>query len=147
MTETSLRAGFARRDITPALGMPTSLGVTCLVTEIWDPLYVTVCVLGDGQTQAVLVGADVCAFLEETDTAIRQAVAQALAIAADQVILNASHTHSGPYLATGYADLLQPYGLQVVDPGYVEQVKTQIVAAAQEARAQAVPVQLFAGQG
>lgn len=142
-----LRAGFARRDITPALGMPTSLGVQCRVTEIWDPLYVTVLVLDDGQTQAVLIGADLCAFLQQPDTAIRTAVAQALAISPDQIVLNASHSHSAPYLATEYADLLTPYGLSVVDADYVQQVQQQIVAAAREARANAVPVQLWSGCG
>lgn len=142
-----LRAGFARRDITPALGMPTSLGVECLVTEIWDPLYATVLVLEDGETQAVLIGADLCAFLQQPDTAIRYAVAQALALPPDHVVLNASHSHSAPYLATEYADLLQPYGLQVVDADYVQYVQQQIVAAAREARTNAAPVQLLAGQG
>ena len=142
-----LRAGFARRDITPALGMPTSLGVQCLVTEIWDPLYVTVLVLDDGQTQAVLIGADLCAFLQQPDMAMRTAVAQALAISPDHVVLNASHSHSAPYLATAYADLLQPYELQVVDADYVQYVQQQMVAAAREARTNAAPVQLWAGQG
>lgn len=147
MTKSTLRAGFARRDITPALGMPTSLGVTCVATEIWDPLYASVLVLNAGETQAALIGADVCAFLQQADTEICQAVAHALQISPDHVVLNASHSHSAPYLATAYADLLQPYGLRVVDPDYVQHVKGKIVAAAQEARAQAVPVQLLTGQG
>lgn len=144
---TELRAGFARRDITPALGLPTSLGVECLVTEIWDPLYATVLVLDDGQTKAVVVGADLCAFLQEPDTQIRHAVAQALAIAPDQIVLNASHSHSAPYLATEYSDRLQPYGLKVADLDYVHYVQEQIVAAAHEASANMIPVQLFAGRG
>ncbi len=142
-----LQAGFARREITPALGMPNSLGVECTVTEIWDPLYATAMLLDDGQTQAVIIAADLCAFLQQADTEIRHAVAQALAISPDQVILNASHSHSAPYLATEYAHLLQPYRLKVVDPDYVYYVKQQIVDAARAARRNATPVQLLAGQG
>lgn len=144
---TALRAGFARRDITPDLGMPNSLGVECVVTEIWDPLYATALVLDDGQTKAVVIGADMCGFLQQADTQIRHAVAQALAIAPNQIVLNASHTHSAPYLATEYADLLQPYGLKVTDPAYVRYVQAQIVAAAREASANVCPVQLHFGRG
>lgn len=143
---TELHAGFARRDITPELGMPNSTGVECVVTEIWDPLYATALVLDDGQTKAVVIGADLCAFLQQVDTQIRHAVAQALTISADQIVLNASHTHSAPYLATEYADLLHPYGLKVTELAYVRYVQDQIVAAAREASASAIPVQLRFGR-
>ena len=144
---TELHAGFARCDITPDFGMPNSTGVECVVTEIMDPLYVTALVLDDGQAKAVVIGADLCGFLQQADTQIRYSVARALAMSPDQIVLNASHTHSAPYLATEYADLLQPYGLIVTDPTYVCRIQAQIVAAACEASASAIPVQLRAGRG
>lgn len=143
----ALRAGFGRREITPPLGAPTCLGVTCFAGEIWDPLYATVLVLDDGRQRAVLIGTDLCGFLQEPDEDIRRAVGQAVGIPADQVVLNVSHTHSGSYIDTEANAMVRPYGLKIVDDDYVALVKQQILAAAGEAADRLTPARLRSGRG
>ena len=142
-----LRAGFARRDITPRLGMRNSLGVTCSVTEVWDPLYATALYLEQGRERVVVVGADVCAFLDAADREIRGAVARLLALEPERVVLNASHTHSGPYLSTEAGDLIARHGLVVIEPEYVRSLTDRIVDAAAEAAARAQRARLGFGRG
>lgn len=142
-----LVAGFGRRDITPPLGIPNALGVTCFVEEIWDPLYTTALVLKHGNDQVVIVGTDLCAFLERPYQDIAQAVGKALGTAPDHVVINTSHTHSAAYISTELQDLLTPFGLKAVDLNYAQFVKQEIVAAAQEAANRMQPVGLQFGRG
>lgn len=143
----ALQAGFARRDLTPPLGTPALYGITAFVTETWDPLYATALVLRDGAEHAVVVGADICAFLRQPYQDIRQAIGLALGIAADRVVLNASHTHCGPYVSTELQDVLDAYGLKALDPAYARHAQEQIVAAAREAATAMEPVRLATGHG
>src|SRR5712692_316378 len=106
----ALRAGFARRDVTPPIGTPALYGVTAFVQEIWDPLYVTALVLREGDEQAVVVGADMAAFLRRPYQEICAAIGLALGMPADRVVLNASHSHCAPYCSTELQDLLDAYG-------------------------------------
>jgi len=142
-----LQAGFARRDITPDLGMRNSLGVTCVATEIWDPLYATALYLEEGNERAVLVGADTCAFLDAADRAIRGAVGRELGLEPGRVILIASHTHSGPYLSTEASELIAPHGLAVIEEEYVDRLTRRIVEAAREAADRSVPAHVAFGRG
>ena len=112
-----LRAGFARRDITQPLGTPSSLGLNVPVEEIWDPLTATACVVEAGGERFAIVGMDLCGLLAASHTAIREAVAAATegAIPADRVVVNASHSHSAPYLSDELQELLRPFGLRLQD--------------------------------
>ena len=144
---TALQAGFARRDLTPPIGTPAVYGITTFVKEIWDPLYVTALVLREGDEQAVVVGADMCAFLWQPYRDICAAIGRALGISADRVVLNASHSHCAPYFSTELQDLLDPYGLRALDPAYARWAREQIVAAARDAAAAIEPVRLSTGRG
>jgi hypothetical protein len=143
----ALHAGFARRDLTPPIGTPALYGVTAFVREIWDPLYVTALVLREGEEQAVVVGADICAFLRRPYQEICAAISLALGLPADHVVLNASHSHCAPYLSTELQDLLDPYGLKALDPTYARYAQEQIVEAVRDAAAAVGPVYLSAGRG
>ena len=92
----TLRAGFARRDITQPLGTPSSLGLFRTVTEVWDPLSATAVVLESDGERIALVGLDLCGLLEASHRSIREAVAARTGLPADRVVLNVSHTHSAP---------------------------------------------------
>src|SRR3954447_15154790 len=106
---TQLRAGFARRDITQPIGTPASLGLRVDITEIWDPLFASACVLESDGERVAIVGLDLCGLLAESHLRIRSAVASATrgAIPSDRVILNVSHSHSAPYLSDELQDLLR----------------------------------------
>ena len=132
-TFTGLRAGFGVRDITPPIGTPNSLGVECVVEQIWDPLLATALVLEDDSTRAAIIGLDLCGLLEEPHRRIREAVAAAIDCHPDAVILNSSHTHSAPYVSSELDALLRPFGLRNTDPDYLRDLQQAVVEAAQKA--------------
>ncbi len=127
--------------------MRNSLGVACAATEIWDPLHATALYLEEGRERVVLVGADICAFLDASDREIREAVGRELGLEPDRVILNASHTHSGPYLSTEAGELIAPHGLTVIEEEYVARLSRRIVEAAREAAGRAVAARVAFGRG
>ena len=144
---TQLRAGFARRDITPPLGTPSSLGLFTAVTEIWDPLSATAVVLESGAERVALVGLDLCGLLGASHRAIRDAVSAAAGIAAERVALNVSHSHSAPYVSADLQELLRPFGLRVHDDEYAGSLQAAVVDAVVEAANRAVPATVAVARG
>ena len=142
-----LRAGFARRDITPPLGTPSSLGLFTAVTEIWDPLSATAVVVEAGAQRVALVGLDLCGLLGASHRGIREAVETSTGIAADSVVLNVSHSHSAPYISVELQEVLRPFGLRVHDDDYAEALQAAVVAAVAEAADRAVPATVAVGRG
>src|SRR5262245_11277136 len=96
-------AGAASRDITPRPGslmaaFPTLPGrIPRRATGAHDPCLATALVLGDGQRTVAVCSIDV-ALINACDVAfIRQLVAARVPrLAADQVVIAATHTHSSP---------------------------------------------------
>jgi neutral ceramidase len=144
---TAFRAGFARRDITPPLGTPSSLGLFTTVTEIWDPLTATAVVLESEGVRIALVGLDLCGLLEASHRAIREAVAAATGIPAGHVVLNVSHSHSAPYISADLQELLRPFGLRLHDDDYAVVLQQAVVEAVVEAADRAEPVGAAVGRG
>jgi hypothetical protein len=142
-----LTVGFGRREITPPLGVPNVLGVTCFVEEIWDPLYVTAVVLQSGAESFVIVGADVCVFYQAPYREICQAVSAELGIPVERIVLNSSHTHSSSVIGTELQEIMEPYGIKVIDLDYVRRLKHEIVAATRQAAENAQPARLHVGYG
>ena len=143
----TLRAGFARRDITQPLGTPSSLGLFTAVTEIWDPLTATAAVLESDGERVALVGLDLCGLLAAPHRSIRDAVASRTGIEADRVVLNVSHTHSAPYISADLQELLRPYGLRLHDDEYAASLEEAIVDAVAEAADTAAPARVTVGRG
>lgn len=143
----TVRAGFARRDITQPLGTPSSLGLFRTVTEIWDPLSATAVVLESDGERIALVGLDLCGLLEASHRSIRAAVAARTGLPADRVVLNVSHSHSAPYISADLQELLRPYGLRVQDDDYALALETAVVEAVAEAADRAVPARVGIGRG
>lgn len=93
-----LRAGVAKEVITPPIGTPlagyafekkASIG-------IHDELYARAIVLEQGTTRAALVVCDVLGFERPTVQKIRTIVEQNTGIPHQNVVVAATHTHSGP---------------------------------------------------
>jgi hypothetical protein len=143
----TLTAGFARRDITPAIGGPALYGVTCFIDQIWDPLEVTALVLDDGEERVAIAGCDISAILEHPYREMTTEVGKAIGVPPERVWLNSSHTHSAPYLSTELQQLLDPYGLIAVDYNYVDKVCEALTEAMREAAERAEPATLSLGRG
>ena len=92
-----LRAGIAEIDITPPAGLSMAgYGARKGVSDgVRDPLFVRTLVLADREKTLAFVQFDLIApFSGEEADAVREAVKSSKGI--EQVIFNASHTHSGP---------------------------------------------------
>jgi neutral ceramidase len=95
MSDAGLRAGYARRDITPPLG--STLGGRPMfrprsASRVRDPLSARALYLQCGHGEATLLAAD----LVLVTARLQAAVADAAGIPPERLFLTATHTHSGP---------------------------------------------------
>ena len=104
MNGVQFRAGFARVDITPPLGVPV-VGYfgERFAKEVLDPLEASALAVSDGENTAVLIAADLLG-IEGTafSSVLRSRIASAAGIADNAVFLHCTHTHTGP--GAGVAD-------------------------------------------
>jgi neutral ceramidase len=95
--ESNLRAGVAKVDITPAdVNQLEVVGHRRKVTGVRDPLRAGVLVLDDGQTKAAIVTLDTIAAYDEMVKLARQRIEKETGIPAANIMVAASHNHSGP---------------------------------------------------
>jgi neutral ceramidase len=97
----NLRAGVAKVDITPSdpAGI-TVIGHRRPVTGIRDPLRAGVLLLDDGANKAAIVTMDTIGAWEDMVTRVRERIEQETRVPAANIMVAASHNHSGP----GYAE-------------------------------------------
>lgn len=126
-----LRAGVAKADLDPPLGIPMAgYGAARFAKGTLDPLEARVVALSDGSRTIALVTLDLCfTFDEKAMDQIRTAVHASV----DEVIFHASHTHSGPT----YSEV----------PQAVQHAVPRIASAIRAAAAAMVPVQIGNGWG
>jgi len=99
-----LKVGVAREIITPKLGsLFMGYGSDKGSTGVHDDLTVTALTIECGKTKVVLMSATVCLIGNELAARVRAACGEAAGVPAANVILNATHTHSGP-ITTNYGD-------------------------------------------
>lgn len=93
-----LRAGTAEVNVTPPVGCHlTGFGGRWHgSTGVHDDLFAQALVLDDGERRAALVTADNLGLASDTVAEIRRQVRTRLGIPPNAVMLNSSHTHSGP---------------------------------------------------
>jgi hypothetical protein len=105
----SLKAGFAEADITP--GRDASLmgyGFRAPGNDgARGPLTVRACAFRDGETLAILVVADLAVIPTDVAAELRKAIAERESVPEANVIVAATHTHSGPYPEGDYLGVLR----------------------------------------
>jgi len=95
--ETNLRAGAAKVDITPEVVAGTRVtGHPREVTGVRDPIRAGVLLLDDGETRAGIVTLDTLGAWEEMVGRLRAAIEAATGVPGVNVMVAASHNHSGP---------------------------------------------------
>lgn len=93
----NLKAGVAKVDVTPAeVKDITVTGHTRVVNGVRDPLRAGVLVLDDGETKAAIVTLDVIGAWEDMVTRARAAIEKETGVPAANIMVCASHNHSGP---------------------------------------------------
>ncbi len=142
----TLRAGAARANITPAVGALTSatgvLGSKPAV-GIAGELFAKALVLDDGRTKAALVTADVIDLGQKIVAETRERIEQMTGIAPSHVMFAASHTHSGPITR-------RPHPLEgdnVPYQSYLDQLVAKMSGAVAEADSRLTEVRLGVGEG
>src|SRR5436190_21163992 len=94
-------AGWAEVDITPPLGIGLGGrgGPETEASKVLDPLFAQVLYLKDSKgTGFVLVSFDLISLPHELSEKIRLDVVHELGVPFNLIVLNTSHTHSGPYM-------------------------------------------------
>ena len=113
----TLQAGVATVNITPPIGIPMcGFGGRKGPSEsIHDDLYARVLVIQNDTTNLVIVTADIISFAPEHVTKIRTLIHEQTGTPTTHILLNASHSHSGPTIGpfrcmgnrdTAYEDVL-----------------------------------------
>jgi len=121
-----LKIGFARRIITPPVGseMPGLLAKRHS-TGVHDDLYASVMFLDDGRERLALVGVDALSVRRATVQEARREAQRFCGISPGNVMISASHTHSGGPVANAFDS--------EADPDYCRFIARQIASAVAEA--------------
>ncbi len=123
-----LRAGTAKKDITPA--KPVLLAGYASRKElsrgVHDPLSTRVVALEHQGKRLVLVSTDICGFYGGTAVKVRKAILAACGLQPSELFLAAIHTHGGPTVALG--EKVHPNNVE-----YTETLESQLVAGVREA--------------
>ena len=150
--DTGLQAGVAVTDITPPLGYRMSGYFRERLNEgVLNPLHAKALVMRQGQTRAAMVFCDIIGlFLEVSQAARRRAEAE-IGIPAANILLAATHSHTGPLYAGALRDHFHEQALAKTGRDACEKVDysalliDRIVDAIREADAAVRPMRLEAG--
>jgi hypothetical protein len=120
-----LQVGFGIGDITPPVGAQMPGGFFKRTgTGVRDKLLAVACVLHDGQTTVALVGIDSLFITRPTVEAARRAIQKTARFPGENVLISASHTHSGGPIAGCLGS--------DEDLGYMQKVSDAIASAVQQ---------------
>jgi hypothetical protein len=144
--QTRCRAGFARADITPPVGIYHRMWGAALhdrATGVHKPLLATALWLEslDGSGRQLAIGLDHCLLDRAEFARIREKVSKAADIAADDVYVSMSHTHGSAWMSRSRAHL--PGG-DLIGP-YLDQLAETCARLATEASSAAQPATIVYG--
>jgi len=143
MKNTKLTAGVATKDITPRkpLFLAGYPGVERLSTGTHDPLLASALYLSDGKTQMLLAGVDILFVSKQSADFCRAAISKAISIPAGNILISATHTHSGPITNEELAWRDDP-AVPKPDKEYMDQFHAGIIEVCLEAHAAVKPSRL-----
>ncbi len=157
-TAPTFRAGFSEKDITPDIGMeqPGNYGKT-YHKKFHDQCKVRAVVFDDGRKKVALVGVDLIFITRRVVEITRAEIESACGISGKDIMIGASHSHSsGPIAMSepGDFDDADPFvkdlatNMSIVsDPGFIQYLQHQIVAAVVDANASLQDAKLAVGVG
>ena len=136
-----MNAGAAQVDITPQPGVELSgfAARTQPSVGVLDSLYARGLYVEDGGSRLLWLHADLIALEREFVLDLRRRIRQEFGLASSQVMVSATHTHSGP--ATIH---LQEAG--TYDADYVQSLREPLIETARSAVANAEPCDLAAAE-
>lgn len=144
----SAQAGWAEVEITPPLGIALGGrgGPDTIATKVLDPLFAQVLYLRDSKgTGFILVSFDLVGLPHDLSDRIRTDIVNELGVEWNLILLNASHTHSGPYMIRSLMAGLGPAPQIEID--YFKSLEEKIVSATRAAAKNLKPVKVEVFQG
>ena len=100
-SQAALKGGCGKVDITPPVGIALIGSYGKASEDVLDELYARALVLDDGGTTIAIVSADLLYTpLEEIAGPVRRMVKERIGIAEENILICATHTHSGPEVFT-----------------------------------------------
>ena len=92
-----LQAGFARADITPAMGIDiTGYFLIRKAEGVLDNLEVNALALRLGEKTVLLMTVDNCGYKREKHNVIKEAISKKTGVPTDAIFMHCTHTHTGP---------------------------------------------------
>jgi neutral ceramidase len=142
-----LRMGRAAIDITPPPGMPMGGNFRVrLNTGTHDPLYAKAIVLEQGGVEAAIVACDVVNMPRIFIDGARRIIADTTHVPPDNVMISATHSHTGPEMLDIFLDLMEGPPAQTAK-NYRAALAGKIAQAVKEAEANLQPTEVWAGIG
>src|SRR6185436_238327 len=140
---------WSEAEITPPLGIALGGrgGPLTLANKVLDPLYAQVLYLQDAKgTGFVLVSFDMVGITHELGDRIRTAIVHEVGVEWNLVVLNYSHTHSGPYMIRSLMAGVGP--VPKVESDYFDALTEKIISATRAAAKSLKPVdaEVFTGK-
>ncbi len=137
-----MKVGTSQVDITPQPGVELSgfAARTQPSTGVLDRLFAKALYLADGSERLLWIHCDLIGFDREIVQEFRDWAAQRFGLSAGQVMLSATHTHSGPCT-------IHLYECGRYDQGYVELLQQRLREAAEAALAHPEACELVATEG
>ena len=130
--------GLGRRCINPTWPVAISgYGPDRISAGIHDDIFVKCAYLASGDTHCLLISADLLGFSEAMVDRLRAALQERHGLQPSQVLIAATHTHSGPSSLAGHWEVSWP-----VDERYLTWLEEQTLAAAADAVGSACPCRL-----
>jgi neutral ceramidase len=123
-----LRVGAARVDITsPENALPPGY------KSIHDHVYARAIVLDNQVTKAVLLGADLGMFTEDSYHELAQRIVQEVGCPVENILMSGTHTHGSPSPGTKPPPGRQSNVLDSFDVAYAERIKDGVFEAVRQA--------------
>lgn len=137
-----MRAGFAKRDITPEPDVFLAGNGEYQSEGIHDLLFARALVLSDRDEWVAVVSADLIGIEYETTLAVRRILSESNGVKPENVLISCTHTHNGPHTRFSRKEFLRHR-----DEAYLERLSELIADAVLEANENQENVSLRYGRG
>lgn len=137
-----LRVGAAKVDITsPENALPPGY------KSVHDHVYARAIVLDNGVTRAVLLGADLGMFTEDSYHELAQRIVTEVGCPIENILMSGTHTHGSPSPGTQPPPGQQSNVLDSFDVPYAERIKERVFEAVRQANTKLQPARVGYGSG
>ncbi len=145
--KSELLVGYAKNDITPALGIDISgYFVVRLAEGVLDPLEACAVAITKGDKTALMITLDLCYTQTNYTTDVRQAVSEKTGVAPEAIYIHSTHTHTGPVTTTRDLDSMSAQRQDLV-LSYRDTLKEKIIEVCVAALEDRRPAKMGIGVG